>query len=518
MAQIPGSARVDQYTATGGQTVFTYTYLVYHDDEILVQSGDDVLTLTADYTVQDAGEETGGTITLVVGATAGDIITLTGNSMIERDTEFTNGGDYLASAINGEYDKLDNITKELVTQQESYFKLATYNPAISKIVPNPTSRRGLVWNAAGTALENTDLDPDVAATAAAASAAAALVSENNAAASEASTAADAIATAADAVQTGLDAAATAADAIATAADAVSTAADAASTAADVITTNADAASTAADVITTNADAASTAADAINTAADAVSTAADAVSCASDASDASDSADDAAVSAAEAAASAASVDLSAVASDIIPDAASTRILGSPPKPWGAVFVDSFDANVSCGSSTGAVFGNEIYAGTKLQLGGVDITPPLSACYSYQVSNGTGGGSYTTPQHTTRPINVELYDDIGITLASNVLTMPAGTYEFDFAFSCHWTDSTSWGIYDNTAAAYITTGNGAYAGSTGSQSVGKHIFTIAVSSGIELRMKATRSQSTTGMGLPNTVGFTEKYLTLLIRKLL
>ena len=102
MAQIPGSARVNQYTATASQTVFIYDYKIYDDDEIKVQQNDDTLTLTTDYTVQDAGEDSGGTITLVTGATLDDTITLTGNSMIERDAVFTAGGDYLASAINGE--------------------------------------------------------------------------------------------------------------------------------------------------------------------------------------------------------------------------------------------------------------------------------------------------------------------------------------------------------------------------------------------------------------------------------
>ena len=68
MAQLPGDARQVQYVATAGQTVFIYDFLIYEDDEIKVQSGTDTLVLTTDYTVQDAGEAGGGTITLVVGA------------------------------------------------------------------------------------------------------------------------------------------------------------------------------------------------------------------------------------------------------------------------------------------------------------------------------------------------------------------------------------------------------------------------------------------------------------------
>ena len=188
MAQIPGSPRVCQYTASLGQTVFIYDYKIYEDDEIKVQLGDTTLTLTTDYTVQDAGETVGGTITLVTGTALGAVLTLTGNSMIERDTTFIDGGDYLASAINGEYNKLDNITKEIVTAETSYMKLAKYSPGISVIVPDPVASKCLKWNAAEDALELSVYDPDAgsaSAAAAAISAAAALVSENNAAASEA---------------------------------------------------------------------------------------------------------------------------------------------------------------------------------------------------------------------------------------------------------------------------------------------------------------------------------------------
>ena len=184
MAQLPGNPRVKQYTANAGDKEFIYDYKIYEDDEIIVQNGDTTLTLTTHYTVQDAGESAGGTITLVTGATDGDIITLTGNSMIERDTTFTDGGDYLASAINGEYDRLDNITKEIVTGNTQQMQLAKYSPGISVIVPDPVAGKALKWNVAETALELSTYDPDTQQAAAAISAAAALVSETNAASSE----------------------------------------------------------------------------------------------------------------------------------------------------------------------------------------------------------------------------------------------------------------------------------------------------------------------------------------------
>jgi len=305
MAQLPGDPRYLQYTATASQTVFSYDFIVYADDELIVQSDETTLTLTTEYTVQDAGESAGGTITLVTGATVGDVITITGNSMVERDTTFVAGGDYLASAINGEYDKLDNISSELVTANAEAFKLAKADSAISKVVPTPSAGLGIKWNAGATALIATTYDPDDAQTDSAASAAAALVSENAAALSE--TAAGTSETNAGLSETAAGLSETAAGLSETAAgtsetnagnsetnagssaSAASGSADQASAAQTVCTakevlTNQDALDTAADVVTTTQDAIDTAADVVTTTQDAIDTAADAVTTAQDAID------------------------------------------------------------------------------------------------------------------------------------------------------------------------------------------------------------------------------------------
>lgn len=184
MAQIPSDARVNQYTATAGQTTFTYDFKIYNNDEIRVQQNDTTLDLTTHYTVTGVGEEGGGTVVLVTGAALNDIITLTGNTMIERGTTFTQGGDFLASAINGEFNRLDNMISEVVTESSKNLKLTVYSETVSALIPNPVANKALKWNGTGTALANSTYDPDeaeAAAIAAAASAAAAVISAQDAA-------------------------------------------------------------------------------------------------------------------------------------------------------------------------------------------------------------------------------------------------------------------------------------------------------------------------------------------------
>lgn len=163
MAKIPGDPRIDQYTASEGQTVFIYDFKIYSDEEIKVLKNAEELTLTTDYTVQDAGEEEGGTITLVVGATAGDVYTLIGDTYIQRETQFTPGGRFAAADLNNELDKLDNLDSENATETQANFHLPFPVPGVSLNIPLPEAGKSLKWNAEETEFILTQYDLDTIA-------------------------------------------------------------------------------------------------------------------------------------------------------------------------------------------------------------------------------------------------------------------------------------------------------------------------------------------------------------------
>ena len=99
----------DQYTATGGQVAFPYTFEITAEGDIAVLQNGVLLSLGAgagEYAVTGVGSDTGGVVTLVTGATAGDIITLYRDMALERLTGYTNGGDFLAADVNNDYDRL----------------------------------------------------------------------------------------------------------------------------------------------------------------------------------------------------------------------------------------------------------------------------------------------------------------------------------------------------------------------------------------------------------------------------
>ena len=99
----------DQYTATSGQTVFPYTFEIAAAGDIKVLQNGTLLNQGAgagEYAVSGVGVDTGGNVTLVTGATSGDIITIYRDMAYERLTAYTNAGDFLAADVNNDFDRL----------------------------------------------------------------------------------------------------------------------------------------------------------------------------------------------------------------------------------------------------------------------------------------------------------------------------------------------------------------------------------------------------------------------------
>lgn len=112
----------DQYQAAGGQTVFNFSFPIFDETYIKVyqraasaapNDANDILTLGVDYTVTGVGEEAGGFITLTVGATANDIVTLVGEEPIDRESVFTDYNPFTV-ALN------QQLNEQTVMAQQTY--------------------------------------------------------------------------------------------------------------------------------------------------------------------------------------------------------------------------------------------------------------------------------------------------------------------------------------------------------------------------------------------------------------
>jgi hypothetical protein len=96
----------NQYTATSGQTVFAYTFEIVDKGDIVVLQNGTTLSEGTNYTVSGVGAQNGGNITLTVGATTGDVMTIYRDMAYSRTQNYADSGDFLASEVNTDFDNL----------------------------------------------------------------------------------------------------------------------------------------------------------------------------------------------------------------------------------------------------------------------------------------------------------------------------------------------------------------------------------------------------------------------------
>ena len=108
----------EEYTATAGQTEFTYSFKIFSSSDLNVYQTpagvdfDDDTYLITSYTVSGVLNEDGGTVTLNSGATAGDRITIVSAIPETRDTDYQVNGDFSATTVNNDFDRVVSLAKQ----------------------------------------------------------------------------------------------------------------------------------------------------------------------------------------------------------------------------------------------------------------------------------------------------------------------------------------------------------------------------------------------------------------------
>lgn len=100
------------YVATAGQTEFPYDFLILAADDLKVYVNGVAKTFGVDYTVSGAGSAAGGNATLVVGASAGDVVLVRRQTPRTQATDLTAGGKFYEDTIEGMADKLTLLLQE----------------------------------------------------------------------------------------------------------------------------------------------------------------------------------------------------------------------------------------------------------------------------------------------------------------------------------------------------------------------------------------------------------------------
>jgi hypothetical protein len=135
------------------------------------------------------------------------------------------------------------------------------------------------------------------------------------------------------------------------------------------------------------------------------------------------------------------------------------------------------------------------------------------YSDSKASGTDGGGITAATDTTRALQTAVAAGIsGVTLASNQITVPAGTYEIDaWTTTSDCQNSKSW-LHNVTDAAVAVDGSGSFTGTALGQnfvSVIKGLITPASTKVYEIRSRSAATKATTGLGNATAMGHNEIY---------
>lgn len=153
-------------------------------------------------------------------------------------------------------------------------------------------------------------------------------------------------------------------------------------------------------------------------------------------------------------------------------------------------------------------------------GVPATEPLtgaasvasSAIFSYQQPSGTGGGNATGGVWNTEPLNITEDTQPWAALASNQITLTAGTYYFDITSPSWSTDHYQTRLQNITNNLTALVGSSEYSASPASDAATnsfiKGIVTINSTTTFEVQLLPGHTSASYGLGLPSSTPSTNE----------
>ena len=118
ITSIPDNDRKERFIATAGQTIFPFDFPIFAATDLQVKREragvESTLILGTDYTLTGAGEQAGGNITLTAGAQLNDIIVLLSAMPSGRTTQYVNGGDLPAAALESDFARLQILLQQIL--------------------------------------------------------------------------------------------------------------------------------------------------------------------------------------------------------------------------------------------------------------------------------------------------------------------------------------------------------------------------------------------------------------------
>lgn len=136
--KMPDTAPIVRYVANGVQTVFEYPFPIFASEDLKVYF--DGAPQYAGYDIADAGNTSGGTITFDQAPADGVVVTLERRLPLERMTDFLEGGDFSARAINNELDYLTASVQQVDRQLSPMLRYSDHETPAQTILPERAAR------------------------------------------------------------------------------------------------------------------------------------------------------------------------------------------------------------------------------------------------------------------------------------------------------------------------------------------------------------------------------------------
>jgi len=148
------------YNGNGATTAFAFPYRFLANADLVVtlvraDTTQVVQTLNTDYTVTGAGDDAGGTVTMVVPPATGQQLVIVRDVPLTQETDYISGDPFPAESHETALDKLTMISQRLNNLISRSIRLSDADLLVSStILPSPIANATLVWNATGTAIVN----------------------------------------------------------------------------------------------------------------------------------------------------------------------------------------------------------------------------------------------------------------------------------------------------------------------------------------------------------------------------
>lgn len=136
--KMPAVAPLVRYAANGTQTEFEYPFPIFASEDLAVYYNG--ARQYSGFDVADAGNTHGGVVAFDVSPVSGTIVTLARRLPLERLTDFIEGGEFSASAINTELDYVVASLQQVERDQSVFLRYGDHEAPGETMVPDRALR------------------------------------------------------------------------------------------------------------------------------------------------------------------------------------------------------------------------------------------------------------------------------------------------------------------------------------------------------------------------------------------